>query len=104
MIDWTKSVIMVINSNVKKKIVGFFSRKRTAAEKRVPTKEGEDGYDPYDFDESEATASEGKEDSTDQKYEPVQISNVLIMGKISFSSIFDKHYNFHINLKKLGYW
>lgn len=33
-------------------------QKRTAAEKRVPTKEGEDGYDPYDFDESEATASE----------------------------------------------
>lgn len=70
----------------------------------MPRKEGEDGYDPYDFDESEATASEGKEDSTDQKYEPVQISNVLIMGKISFSSTFDKHYNFHINLKKLGNW
>lgn len=63
---------MVINSNVnKKKFVGFFSRKRTAAEKQVPRKEGEDGYDPYDFDESEATASEGKEDSTDQNNEPV---------------------------------
>lgn len=43
----------------------------------MPRKEGEDGYDPYDFDESEATASEGKEDSTDQNNEPV-----LIMGKI----------------------
>lgn len=33
-------------------------QKRPAAEKQVPRKEGEDGYDPYDFDESEATASE----------------------------------------------
>lgn len=37
----------------------------------MPRKEEEDGYDPYDFDESEATASEGKEDSTDQNNEPV---------------------------------
>lgn len=37
----------------------------------MPRKEGEDGYDPYDFDESEATASEGKEDYTDQNNEPV---------------------------------
>jgi hypothetical protein len=38
---------------------GFFLSRRTT-EKRVPRKEGEEGYDPYDFDESEATASEGK--------------------------------------------
>ena len=36
-----------------------YCRKRAAKEKRVPLKEGEEGYDPYDFDESEATASEG---------------------------------------------
>lgn len=66
LIDCTKSVIRVIDSNGKKKCGGFFFRKRTAAEKRVPRKEGEDGYDPYDFDESEATASEGKKDCTDQ--------------------------------------
>lgn len=51
---------------MEKKMWVFFFRKRTAAEKRVPRKEGEDGYDPYDFDESEATASEGKKDCTDQ--------------------------------------
>lgn len=65
MIDWIKLVIMVINLNVKKKIVGFFFRKRIVVEKRVSTKEGEDGYDSYDFDESEVTVSEGKEDFID---------------------------------------
>lgn len=56
---------MVINLNVKKKIVGFFFRKRIVVEKRVSRKEGEDGYDSYDFDESEVTVSEGKEDFID---------------------------------------
>ena len=40
-------------------VLKIYCRKRAAKEKRVPLKEGEEGYDPYDFDDSEATASEG---------------------------------------------
>lgn len=59
----------------------MFFRKRAATEKRVPRKEGEDGYDPYDFDESEATASEGEGYCSDQNNEAV-LGKHLIYLKI----------------------
>ena len=38
------------------------NRKKATRERKAPRKEGEDGYDPYDFDQSEASASEGTKD------------------------------------------
>ena len=38
------------------------NRKKATRERKAPRKEGEDGYDPYDFDQSEASASEGTRD------------------------------------------